>query len=1196
MELAGSPASSVWQTEIGIERLPYLADHCVQGSVVVPMTAFLEMVSSAASQLSAAAPPYEVNIGEPLVLSPAETRAVQVTARDGSIEIYSRRGDAWMLHAAAKPAATAPTTQPEELASLRQRIRGERSVTAFYDSLRGRGMDFGPAFRNVSGIWTAPGEALARISSDDFSVVEDRGYRVHPALLDACLQTIAAAMDTADGGLYLPIGVESLQLPQALSGKIWSHARIRPNGIAAAGIIVGDVLLLSPDGQLVGQIRGLTLRRADANRFERLRSIDDSQHLFRPEWIAQPRANRSKPQAAQTVPDSWLILADSIGLGAALAKRLREHGKSCTIARSPQEMRAEFGKRREWEGVVYLWSLDAAGFDGLNVERLNGAQASLCGGLLELVQVLAGRANSHPPRLWLATRGAQPVAPEQDTLAVAQAPLWGMTRSLVLEHPEFRCVTIDLDPAAGATDAALLFDEIRSESEEPQVAFRAGSRFAFHLACAGAELEARRPLRLSIEARGALDSLTLQPAQRRRPGPGQVEIAVEVAGLVFRDVLNALDLYPGDPGPLGGECGGRIAAVGAGVDGLHEGDEVIAMAPGAHDGFVLADARLVIRKPARCNLEEAVTLLSSFLTASHAFEDLASVGAGDRVLIHAGAGGVGLAAIQVAQRAGAEVFATAGSDAKRAFLRALGVKHGFDSRSLDFAQQIQRVTAGQGVTVALNSLADDFVGATFSTLARGGRFVEIGKRGIWTAEQVRRLNKDISYHIVDLGVISDVHPEHIAALLARVVSAVDRGDWKPLPYRSFPFRDAVQAYRFMAQGKHIGKIVLRQDSPDVRISPHATYLVVGGLGGLGLEVANWLVKKGARQLVLTARGEASERALFTIGKMRALGAQVLVRRADVSHREEMAALFGEIARDLPPLRGVFHTAGVLADGTLLRQTWERFESVMAPKIAGAWILHELTAGLSLDYFVLFSSIAGVLGSPGQANYAAANAFEDALAVARQMHRLPAVSIDWGAWSEVGSAVSTDLTRRRDAAGIGAFTTGQALALLEKALSTGLAQVCAAEFKRPRVDRRFANGHQPKLREPELLEQLRTSAESSRATILTQYIQGVARRVLGLPPDYEMDPRQPLSELGLDSLMAVEFRNIVASAVKQSLPATMLFSYPAVDDIASYVAAELFGKATSTQPADSGSDLLNQIEDLSDADIDELLAGRIGGIE
>src|SRR5581483_1043255 len=417
----------------------------------------------------------------------------------------------------------------------------------------------------------------------------------------------------------------------------------------------------------------------------------------------------------------------------------------------------------------------------------------------------------------------------------------GLARSLAEEHPEFRCVRMDLDPAGGVQDAGLLLNEIRRGTED-EVAFRGRTRFVQRLARHEDKPAAQGPYRLSIAARGVLDNLKVEPAARREPAPGQVEIAVEAAGLVFRDVLNALDMYPGDPGPLGGECAGKIAAIGAGVTGLREGDEVVTMAPGCHDGFVLSDARLVARKAASLSFEEAITLPISFLTAGYALEHLAQIRRGDRILIHSGAGGVGLAAIQIAQRAGAEIFATAGSDAKRGYLKSLGVPHVLNSRSLSFAEEIRERTGGRGVDIVLNSLAGEFVAASFAVTAVNGRFIEIGKRGIWTAEQARQLGKNISYHVLDLGEVAKAQPEKIGRLLAETMEAAERGQWKPLPFEVFPFCDAIQAYRHMAQAQHTGKIVLRQEFREVRISPEATYLIAGGFGGLGLELGRWLVE------------------------------------------------------------------------------------------------------------------------------------------------------------------------------------------------------------------------------------------------------------------------------------------------------------------------------------------------------------------
>src|SRR6185312_13950932 len=226
-------------------------------------------------------------------------------------------------------------------------------------------------------------------------------------------------------------------------------------------------------------------------------------------------------------------------------------------------------------------------------------------------------------------------------------------------------------------------------------------------------------------------------------------------------------------------------------------------------------------------------IITAFLTARYTLEQLAQIGSSDRVLIHAATGGVGLAAIQIAQRAGAEIFATAGSDHKRDFLHSLGIPHVMNSRSLDFAGEILKQTGGRGVDIVLNSLTGDFIPASFSVLAPEGRFLEIGKRGIWNSDQVAELGRNIAYHIVDLGQVGLEQPEVLGALLRDTVAAIERGELRPLPARVFPFRDAVSAYRLMAQAQHIGKVVLRQNAAEARIGGNATYLVTGAFGGIG---------------------------------------------------------------------------------------------------------------------------------------------------------------------------------------------------------------------------------------------------------------------------------------------------------------------------------------------------------------------------
>ena len=365
-------------------------------------------------------------------------------------------------------------------------------------------------------------------------------------------------------------------------------------------------------------------------------------------------------------------------------------------------------------------------------------------------------------------------------------------------------------------------------------------------------------LQLVNASPGTLDGLELRPLTRRPPGPGEVEIEVKAVGLNFKDVLNALDLYPGDPGPLGSECAGVVTAVGPGVQGLAPGAPVVAIAAGSFATHVTTRADLVAPKPRDWTFEEAAAVPVAFVTAWYCLRSVANLRAGERVLIHAAAGGVGLAAVRVARALGAEVFATAGTPAKRAHLAALGARHVMDSRTATFADEILARTDGRGVDVVLNSLSGDAIAESLRALAPAGRFLEIGKRGVWTATDVARLRPDASYHVIDWGEVAAVSPATIRTVLDSVLEACRSGVLTPLPRRAFALDRVSEAFRHMAQARHIGKVVVTVParpgaSAPFTIRPDATYLVTGGLGGLGLEVARWLTDRGARALALVGR-------------------------------------------------------------------------------------------------------------------------------------------------------------------------------------------------------------------------------------------------------------------------------------------------------------------------------------------------------
>jgi len=688
---------------------------------------------------------------------------------------------------------------------------------------------------------------------------------------------------------------------------------------------------------------------------------------------------------------------------------------------------------------------------------------------------------------------------------------------------------------------------------------------------------------LEIPERGSLGNLTLVPLERRRLGPNEVEIRVYATGLNFRDVLNALGMYQGDAGPLGNECAGVVTAVGSGVTRLAVGDDVVAMTDRSFATFVIASEAMTVQKPPHVTYQEAATVPVAFLTADYALRVLSSIKPGDRVLIHAVTGGVGMAATQIALRAGAIVFGTAGSAAKRDLAKRLGVHHVSDSRSLDFVQDVLRETGGKGVDIVLNSLASEFIPASLSLVAKGGSFVEIGKTDIWTPETVAAKYPDIRYHPLYLGEIAATQPEFVRSRLEDILADMDEGPLRPLPQTVFPLEQAERAFRYMGQGLHTGKVVITQARP-VTIQDNGAYVITGGLTGLGLTTARWLAEQGARKLVLFGRRAPSCSALAKIAEMEAKGATVLVAKADVSDAVALSALLSDVRERLGPIRGVVHAAGVLDDGMLSEQTPERFAGVMAPKVRGGWALHELTAKDPLDFFVLFSSGAVVLGSPGQSNYAAANGFLDALAAYRHARGLPALSINWGSWAEVGMAagVGADHHRRWAAMGLEMITPESGMTMLADMLASGAGpQVAAVPMVRSRLPATLGpfycglidNKTEQKdavVTPVDILADLHAVEPIARRALLDKLLADQVLRVLALPAGQKVDPQESLLNLGMDSLMAMEFRNRIQATVGVRVAVADLLGGASLTDLGKIVMSQLvFNDEVSKMVAPDG---------------------------
>ncbi len=987
-----------------------------------------------------------------------------------------------------------------------------------------------------------------------------------------------------------------------------------------------------------------------------------------------PRTEPDTKEPAQATSSparkrDWLILADRKGVGNALETTLKSRGEGCiAVSAGPkfakqgqgrfeinpdcpedfQRLLQEAGCSKEspLNGVLYLWPLDESPVSSHSWEALKGNIRYACGSLLHLVKALVSGGSPLTNNLWIVTRGAHAVDSEAALASLCQSPAAALGSTIGLEYPELHCARVDLDPIACPGDMQALLEEIDNEKDENQVAWRRGRRLVARLvksrvgsadARKSPKADINRPYELKTSSPGILENLSLCPVERRSPEQGEVEIEVHATGLGFRDVLMALGRYPGGSHPFGYECAGTVVRVGAGVEQLRAGQKVMAVGPGGFSAFLTIGADRVVPIPPSLREEEAATIPSAFLTAHYALHRLGRISAGEKVLIHAGAGGVGLAAVQLAQQAGADIFATAGTPEKRGYLKSLGVPHIMDSRSLDFAGQIMEITKGRGVDLVLNSLAGEFIAKSLSVTATNGRFLEIGRSEIWDHARVAQLNRNISYFPIDLASTFDESPGLLRSLFDELIPEFTRGRLKPLPLKTFSIDETIPAFRFMAQARHIGKVVVshptlcERSEESARVEParentlraDASYLVTGGLGGLGLLAARWMSEHGAKHLVLTGRRGAPESAVPVIRDMEENGTQVVVVQGDVSDRAHLAELFSRFGHSLPPLRGIIHSAGTLDDGVLVQQTWDRFEKVMAPKVDGTWHLHTLSQDHGLDFFVMFSSAVSLLGSAGQGNHVAACAFEDALARYRRQLGLAALSINWGPWGEIGAATQGGVSQRLQMKGFQLIDPQQGLRVLEHLLWRDRTQVgvMSVDWRQyvdslppgyqstlfsavvPKAEAGPQGGQKKAAQQRGLLEQLGQAPPNKRRPLLEAHIRDQAIKVLGLSPSFKLDRNQGLATFGMDSLMTIELKNRLQASVGKPLSSTIVFDHPTVAALAEYLENNVL--AAGGKPKDAGTTrtapdaegkALTELKQLSDEEAEAILANELSGLD
>lgn len=1135
---------------------PWLADHVVNGVVLFPGAGFVELVIRAGDEVGCALIE-ELVLAAPLVMHPGVGVQVQVVvgAADESghraVSVYSRgdQSQGWLLNAEGMLGVAAAET-PMDLSVWPPEGAESVDISDGYAQLAERGYAYGPAFQGLVAIWRRGSELFAEVvAPGEAGVAVDR-MGMHPAVLDAVLHALGLAVEKTQASTEtrLPFCWRGVSLHAGGAGRV--RARFASAGADAISVDVCDAT-----GLPVLTVRSLVTRPITA---EQLRAAVTAaggasdqgplEVVWSPISVVSGGANGSAPPA----PVSW----------------------------------ADFCAGSDGDASVVVWELESAGGQASSVV---GSVYAATHTALEVLQSWLGA--DRAATLVVLTHGGVGLAGE-DISDLAAAAVWGMARSAQAENPG-RIVLIDTD---AAVDASVL-----AGVGEPQLLVRGGTVHAPRLSPAPALLAlpaAESAWRLAAGGGGTLEDLVIQPCPEVQAPlqAGQVRVAVAAVGVNFRDVVAALGMYPGQAPPLGAEGAGVVLETGPEVTDLAVGDAVMGFLGGAGP-LAVVDQQLVTRVPQGWSFAQAAAVPVVFLTAWYGLADLAEIKAGESVLIHAGTGGVGMAAVQLARQWGVEVFVTA-SRGKWDTLRAMGFDddHIGDSRTCEFEEKFLAVTEGRGVDVVLDSLAGEFVDASLRLLVRGGRFLEMGKTDIRDAQEIAANYPGVQYRAFDL---SEAGPARMQEMLAEVRELFDTRELHRLPVTTWDVRCAPAAFRFMSQARHIGKVVLTMPSALADRLADGTVVITGATGAVGGVLARHLVGAyGVRHLVLASRrGDRAEGAAELAADLTEAGAKVQVVACDVADRAAVAGLFAQLSREYPPVRGVIHAAGVLDDAVITSLTPDRIDTVLRAKVDAAWNLHQATSDLDLSMFALCSSIAATVGSPGQGNYSAANAFLDGLAAHRQAAGLAGISLAWGLWEQPGGMTahlsSRDLARM-SRSGLAPMSPAEAVELFDAALAIDHPLAVATLLDRAALDARAQAGALPALfsglaRRPRRRQIDDTGDATSSKSALAQRLHGLAAdeqlellvglvclqaaAVLGRPSAEDVDPDTEFGDLGFDSLTAVELRNRLKTATGLTLPPTVIFDHPTPTAVAEYVAQQMSG----SRPTESGDPTSQVVE-------------------
>lgn len=940
-------------------------------------------------------------------------------------------------------------------------------------------------------------------------------------------------------------------------------------------------------------------------------------------------SENQESQENESAQADWLVFTDEGKVAEKVIKELEDRNKRCVRVRKgekleelsetefvtdPQDQEGadrtidELAKGQGFEGILFAWGLDNDGQD-IDAESLLKAEEQSSVMLMNIMRKLNDMTFEKNPSLWVLFAGAQTVDSRPELPNLKQEGERGVARVILNEFPNYPTTLVDLSDPVQDEELDELLSEFFAQEYIEEMALRGRKRYVNRLERVSQEQIAERAKRrvnaeeasyqATITEYGVLDNVVLRETERREPAPDEVEVRIKASALNFRDIMIAMGLLSDEAveGGLFGhtfglECSGVVTAVGKNVDSSQVGDEVMATAAACLGGFAYPKGAHVVKKPERISWAEAASLPVVYTTAYFSLIHHCRIEEGERVLIHAAAGGVGIAAINIANTIGAEVFATCSTQEKQDHIEKLGVKREniMNSRSYGFADDIMEKTDGEGVDVVINSLSGESIYKSIQCLAAYGRFVEIGKTDIYRNSKLglQPFGNNLSYFGVDVDRLFAQKVDFGGKLFQRSIDHFVENGYEPHPVTVFPVGQLPDAFQFMGGARHIGKVIISMEgeldiapAEEIQFDEDASYMITGGASGFGLAVADWMTRKGARNLVLMSRsGPKTDDEKERVKQMEERGVNVLLPKGDVSSKADMDRIFKEVEDQMPPLKGVQHAAMVLDDGSIPEIDRDRYMKVFGPKAVGCWLLHEHTKDKELDHFVSYSSISAVFGNPGQVSYVGANSFLDNFAHWRQAQGLPATTINWGVIGDVGFvARSQEVDGMLYKQGWKSFTLDQALHILEQMLLNKPVNRVATDsdwetvgefFPHVSDSSRFAHlvhekemgGGAGEEGDGALKASILEADASEQKEMLEEALTGTFARVLGTTAK-KLDVTEPTSKYGLDSLMANQVRNWIQSNFGIDYSMMRIMRGPTIEEMTQQILDEMSGEEVAT---------------------------------